>query len=832
MVQHEGYVAWERVALTPLPLQLTFPSSVSLPPLSPRTVVPAMGPSASLSLDGARHEAALGISPRGAAPRRSRFSSPRQATSLGPLVATPTPPKAHQHGQRRGQHQNMQGVMTIQAEVPLDATTFLTDAQKAVMKLWQVEARWQSFGMPHTTELMAELKDNPPLPGTSPLGTKGLMAAEVAKQQGNACGKLHAFLPKSTRDAAAAKERIMRTSQWSNLRSRKGTLLAGGLFAVAQEAASDIESEEVMAKRDTLESMPLMTGVSKETIESMLPLMNTIDIDTEGHELIKAGAVPTHFFILVEGDVEIVLKSGICAARLSGQSKEDPANSYPFFGEIGMLTFAAAMAAVKTSCACTLLGVSRRNFPAFIALVPDLTQRITAIGDLRAKQAKVIQHNADVQEHSSEEENDSPSSDEEESNYGDDMPRVDEADAFTQEESKDLAAELRPIYQSVDVDGSGSVDEWELWSFISRAEDKSDKRSSQRASLHSSFDQASMTFEEMRVEMALVDVDGKGMYWEEFVALMLGKVEGTETLAAAMRTAYAVDTKLKSRAHGPRRRISTCKESVCRSMLKVDNERPLGDALLPVLRHVLSEQLPDDVAAVVRMIAADGSRVQLNATAPTGKQGMFAEGGNDPMHSSLLGDGELWDAWNTFYLREPGDGVLLGTRPRNEFLELLSTRFNVDASVPCTCKASVPTSELKETQPPDNLFLLRFEEGVAIRIQSVMPRSDAMHLWKPTDSTMRTLRAELGDDVESEMDLTLAEKLQRGNTERQRSAATKYNEERVTGTFAPLFFNTKADSSHVLPIRSTRRNIFVLHLMDVNVPITIVISTNPNGPQA
>ena len=102
---------------------------------------------------------------------------------------------------------------------------------------------------------------------------------------------------------------------------------------------------------------------------------------------------------------------------------------------------------------------------------------------------------------------------------------------------------------------------------------------------------------------------------------------------------------------------------------------------------------------------------------------MFAEGGDDPMHSDLFGDGEFWDAWTTFYLREPGDGVLLGTRPRDEFLKLLSTRFNVDASVPCTCKANVPTP-----QSPDNIVLLRFEKEVTLRIQSVMPRSSAMHL--------------------------------------------------------------------------------------------------------
>ena len=59
----------------------------------------------------------------------------------------------------------------------------------------------------------------------------------------------------------------------------------------------------------------------------------------------------------------------------------------------------------------------------------------------------------------------------------------------------------------------------------------------------------------------------------------------------------------------------------------------------------------------------------------------------------------------------------------------------------------------------------------------------------------------------------------------------KYNEERVTPPYAPLFFNTKADSALVLPIRSTRRNIFITHLMDVDIPIVIVVSTNPNGPR-
>ena len=59
------------------------------------------------------------------------------------------------------------------------------------------------------------------------------------------------------------------------------------------------ENEDMVQKRDTLAQMPLLAGMSEEKLKSLLPLIDTIDIDTEGHELIKEGAAPTHFFILV-----------------------------------------------------------------------------------------------------------------------------------------------------------------------------------------------------------------------------------------------------------------------------------------------------------------------------------------------------------------------------------------------------------------------------------------------------------------------------------------------------------------------------------------------------
>ncbi len=239
------------IQLPPLPLRTrvshegyNFSSTVSLPPLSralPKAVIRVRKASREqLDVQASKHnEAALGTSPRGTAQSRNRFSNSHQPAAsnapLGPPVAAPPPSKAHQHGQRRSQHQSMQGIVSNQTEAPLDAlarveariviaTWSRTEqtAQKAVAELWQVEARWRSLGLPKhlaTTELMAELRDNPPLPGTSPLGTKGVMAAEVARQQGDICGKLHGFLPKATQEAAAKDHLARRSSQWSDLRS-------------------------------------------------------------------------------------------------------------------------------------------------------------------------------------------------------------------------------------------------------------------------------------------------------------------------------------------------------------------------------------------------------------------------------------------------------------------------------------------------------------------------------------------------------------------------------------------------------------------------------------
>ena len=203
-VSHEGY---------------NFSSTVSLPPLSPHTVVAAAVPSALLSIDVVRR----------ALPKAR--------------IRVPDPNHLHQHGQRRSQHQSM---VSNQTEATLDALARVE--ARIMIAAWSRTERTQKAVAElclATTELVAELRDNPPLPGTSPLGTKGVIAAEVARQQGDICStsKPHGFLPKATREAAAKDYLAKRSSQWSQIYAHggvpTGTIAAGGLMMMSCSAKGE-----------------------------------------------------------------------------------------------------------------------------------------------------------------------------------------------------------------------------------------------------------------------------------------------------------------------------------------------------------------------------------------------------------------------------------------------------------------------------------------------------------------------------------------------------------------------------------------------------------------
>ena len=101
--------------------------------------------------------------------------------------------------------------------------------------------------------------------------------------------------------------------------------------------------------RSEIKAVPMFDGVTVETFEKMAPLMDCLEVNKVGTDIISEGSVPEHLGILAHGEVDIILKNGVCVARAKAHDKERH-NSYPFFGEMGLLANKPAMAYVRAVC--------------------------------------------------------------------------------------------------------------------------------------------------------------------------------------------------------------------------------------------------------------------------------------------------------------------------------------------------------------------------------------------------------------------------------------------------------------------------------------------------
>jgi len=152
--------------------------------------------------------------------------------------------------------------------------------------------------------------------------------------------------------------------------------------------------------RGELKAVPLFDGITSDIFEKVVPLMDCFEIDMVGKDIVTEGQVPSHLCILVHGSVNIVLKSGICIAKLMAHAPETY-NSYPFFGEMGMLANKPAAASVRVSSAVKVITVSRSNFARFLNLVPDFEQRINEIAKLRQMHLSILDAQKRAQEEQS-----------------------------------------------------------------------------------------------------------------------------------------------------------------------------------------------------------------------------------------------------------------------------------------------------------------------------------------------------------------------------------------------------------------------------------------------
>jgi len=302
----------------------------------------------------------------------------------------------------------------------------------------------------------------------------------------------------------------------------------------------------------------------------------------------------------------------------------------------------------------------------------------------------------------------------------------------------------------------------------------------------------------------LVDVNGDGFIeFPEFVKLMFGYAEGAEWLANAMRTAFMLrqnadeddeDEEGEAKQKEQKSDGDSDKDS------EDDNfvERPIVPTLTRVMRRVFAQKLPDDIAVVVRIISTYGSGLRFNAGTTAWD--------DDSVAQDLFLDGEYFDGYASYALKNTGEGVLLGGKPSREFVDVMKRRFRSDVGVNSECRV-----EHRDRQKLDNnMFLVRLEEGQQLRLLGLMGKDRAVHLWR------------LSDDSHSAI----------SNQDKEPGNRTM-TEERVTAPQGALYFSSRMDCS--LLLRFTRmmrmpRDNFLIHLQDsAGLPIWMIITLNLEG---
>ena len=115
----------------------------------------------------------------------------------------------------------------------------------------------------------------------------------------------------------------------------------------------------------SLERVPLFAGVSHKDREKIARWADSIDLPA-GKHLLDQGRLPHEFFVIVDGEVE-VLHDG---ERLATLGPGD------FFGEIALIEHGRRTASVVTTTPTTLAVMSPASFAAMRREMPEVALRI------------------------------------------------------------------------------------------------------------------------------------------------------------------------------------------------------------------------------------------------------------------------------------------------------------------------------------------------------------------------------------------------------------------------------------------------------------------------
>jgi CRP-like cAMP-binding protein len=115
----------------------------------------------------------------------------------------------------------------------------------------------------------------------------------------------------------------------------------------------------------SLERVPLFAGLSHKDREKVARLADTIDLPA-GRHLLDEGRLPHEFFVILDGEVDVMHDDHRLAALGPGD----------FFGEIALIEHGRRTASVVTTSPTTLAVMSPTSFDAMRRELPRVAERI------------------------------------------------------------------------------------------------------------------------------------------------------------------------------------------------------------------------------------------------------------------------------------------------------------------------------------------------------------------------------------------------------------------------------------------------------------------------
>ncbi len=119
------------------------------------------------------------------------------------------------------------------------------------------------------------------------------------------------------------------------------------------------------AKTELIKGVPLFAHCSKRELEAIGGIADEIDLN-EGRELTREGAPGREFFVLIEGQAD-VLKEG---------RKINTLGAGDFFGEIALVHHSPRTATVKATSPVRALVVTERNFRRLLEQNPEIQRKV------------------------------------------------------------------------------------------------------------------------------------------------------------------------------------------------------------------------------------------------------------------------------------------------------------------------------------------------------------------------------------------------------------------------------------------------------------------------